>query len=91
MKIKIEMTPDGPELSEIQGKLDTLNPPLSDRIKSSVMEHAKMVREKLHFNAVNDTGANYHQSQTLSDANHIVTIIGRMHKETLLSKIKRFF
>lgn len=85
------MTPDGPELSEIQGKLDALNPPLGDSVKSNIMQNARMVREKLHFNAVNDTGINYHQSQTLSDENHRITVVGRMHKETLLSKIKNFF
>lgn len=85
------MTPDGPGLSEIQGKLDALNPPLTDHIKSNLMITAKMVREKLHFNAVNDSGENYHHSQTLSDSNHIVTIVGRMNNETIFSKLKRFF
>lgn len=91
MKIKIEMTPDGPELSEIQRKLDALNPPLGDSVKSNIMQNAQMVREKLHFNAVNDTGINYHQSQTLSDENHRITVVGRMYKETLLTKFKNFF
>jgi len=91
VKLKIEMTPEGPELSEIEGQLNALNPPLSSGVKTSLMQNASMVREKLHFNAVNNTGISYHQSQTLSDGNHRVTIVGRMSNESMLDKLKKLF
>lgn len=91
MKLNIEITPEGPELSEIELTLDKLKPPIAGRIKLRLMDHASVIREKLHYNAVNETGLSYHQTQTVSDNNHTITITGRMFKQTFIDKIRNFF
>ena len=91
LKLKIEITPEGPELSEIELRLDKLEPPLSGGIKQRLMDHASVIREKLLYNVINETGLSYHQTQTVSENNHNITITGRMFKETLIDKIKKFF
>lgn len=91
MKLKIEITPEGPQLREIEGQLDSLSPPIAEGVKHSLMQHASMIREKLNYNVVNETGLNYHQTQTLSDSNHTITIAGRMFKETFIDKVRKFF
>jgi len=91
LKLNIEITPEGPELSEIELRLDKLEPPITNGIKLRLMDHASVIREKLHYNVVNETGLNYHQTQTVSDNNHTITIAGRMFKQTFIDKIKKFF
>jgi len=91
LRLKITITPEGPELSEIERQLNKMKPPLNSRVVDNLMKHASIIREKINFNIINETGTSYTQTQTLSDSNHSITITGRMFKETLIEKIKKFF
>jgi hypothetical protein len=91
LKLKFFLYPGGPKIEDIQLKLETLHPPLSEPIKKQTHIFALQILDRINNITEMSNPNNFTQNQTITDQNHVIVLQGRMNPpsfwEKTLSKI----
>lgn len=91
MKKKIYVFPDSPSEIEVRRSLESLTPPFNVRIGDQVISSFRQIRSRLRDAAINQPSFHTHQTQSLSDGNHTVTLIGRLDPLTTFERVMDIF
>jgi len=90
MKLKIYILPDEPSLAQIDSQITKLKPPINASIKEQLLTTASTIRERVRSAALSGDKRSFHQSQTLSDGTHTVSLTGRLDSPNLLRRLMDF-
>lgn len=91
MKKKIYILPDAPSETEVRNILDSLTPPLNPRISDQLITSYAQIQSRLRDAAINQPAFHAHQTQSLSDGKHTVTLIGRLDPPSGFQRFLDFF
>jgi len=90
MKLKIYILPDEPSLAQIESQIAKLQPPINATIGKQLLIQASTIRERVRGVALSGDKTSFHQSQTLSDGTHTVSLTGRLDPPTLFRRLMDF-
>ena len=91
MKRKIYILPDSPKELEVKEILGSLTPPLNPRISAQVLTSYEQIQARLRDAAINQPSFHTHQTQSLSDGKHTITLVGRLDPPSALQKFLDLF
>ena len=90
MKLKIYILPDEPSLADIERQIANLKPPINTATGQQLLIQASTIRERVRSVALSGNKTSFHQSQTLSDGTHTVSLTGRLDPPSLLRRLMDF-
>ena len=90
MKLKIYILPDEPSLAQIESRIAKLKPPINTSLSEQLLIQASTIRERVRSVALAGDRTSFHQSQTLSDGTHTVSLTGRLDPPSLWRRLMDF-
>ena len=87
MKKKIYITAAGPSENELIEVLSSFDPSISESTKKQILTTFSEIRRRLQDSILNNPNFTFHQSQTISDGNHTITLVGQPTEPSFLKKL----
>ena len=91
MKKKIYIHSHEPSERKLAIVLDSLSPPLNPRIRDQLIISFRQIQTRIRDAAINQPSYHAHQTQSLSDGKHTVTLVGQVEQPSLLQKFMDTF
>ncbi len=91
MKKKIYIHPPTPSERTLAEALESLSPPLNPRIKDQLITAFRQIQTRIRDAAINQPSYHAHQTQSLSDGKHTVTLVGQVEPPSTLQKVMDIF
>jgi hypothetical protein len=91
MKKKIYIHSHEPSERKLAIVLDSLSPPLNPRIRDQLIISFRQIQTRIRDAAINQPSYHAHQTQSLSDGKHTVTLVGQVEQPSLLQKFMDIF
>ena len=90
MKKRVYILPHSPSPEQLRQELSKFSPAITEKLSERVLDSFSTIQSRLRTVPVNDTRYSVHQTQTFSDANHTITLIGALTEPTVPQKILRW-
>jgi hypothetical protein len=91
MKKKIYILPDSPKETEVREILGSLVPQLNSRIAEQIVTSYGQIQARLRDASINQPSFHAHQTQSLSDGKHTITLVGRLDPPSGFQKFLDIF